>query len=80
MYDPEVQEVFSVVPINATGGGRVSSGGDSTSTITGSDYPYRPFCFSSVFDLLTVSEHTSVFMVTESLWSLSAAVIGLKDK
>ena len=63
-----MQEVFSVILVNATGGGRVSIGRDSTSTITitGSDYPYRPFSFSPVFDPLTVCEDASVVTLERS--------------
>ena len=86
--------MFPVILLNATGGERVSSRGDSTPTITitGSDYPYGLFSFSSALDLLTVSEDTSVVMVTVTevfgvertvqvqFPSLSASGIGLSDK
>ena len=63
-----MQEEFSVILVNATGGKKVSSRRDSTSsnTITCNDYLYRPFSFLSVFHSLTVSEDTSVVIVTES--------------
>lgn len=86
--------MFSVILVNATGGARVSSGGDSTSTITitGSDHPYGLFSFSSAFDPLTVSEDIGIVTVTVTrefgvvgtvqvqYRSLAAAEIGLSDK
>ena len=89
-----MQEGFSVILVNASGGGRVSSAGDSTSiiTITGSDYPYGLFSFSSAYDPLTVSEDAGIVTVTVTrefgvegtvqvqYRSLSAAEIGLSDK
>ena len=89
-----MQELFSIRLVNASGGARVSSEGDSTSTITiiGSDFPYGLFSFSSAFDPLTVSEDAGNVTVTVTrefgvegtvvvqYRSLSAAEIGLSDK
>lgn len=63
---PELEEVFSIRLVNATGGATITTSGSQVATITvqASDHPYGLFTFSSAFRPLMVDENVGEVEVT----------------
>lgn len=66
LQDPELLEVFNVRLLNVSGGGVLSTTGNTVSTVTvrANDHPYGRFVFSQAFRPLEVGEGVGDVEVT----------------
>jgi len=66
LQDPELLEVFNIRLVNASGGGVLSTTGNTVSTVTvrANDHPYGRFVFSQAFRPLEVGEGVGNVEVT----------------